>query len=386
MTDKSVAFSDKQIGSWLAGLLVAYGRFTVSDDGNFYVAVVNEDDTLTPMVIGNSDGTAQNVVLFGSKAPATTSILINPFSEDVTKKYRSYFCSMLNSNINTTMIAMINELMKIALTPEEKPAPKTKAKGKKTKADAEDPKPTSTINRKALPYLGDVAHEIDDKMIAEFKSICSDKALGSILMTYYDHKKHIARITSRLYSPQHDSFPNVRVKTWKVLNTLISNILKTENVEDFDTEPLCADLLAIFDSTVSLYIKLSEVLKEPAKDILGLDIKGIDEMKDGYTYIKQYHARAKYIAQSAKLEAESKKLDSAKSNLSIIDAVAGSAPASETTGSISLIEAMDNARQAAHCQMYGQTAAPVLAQQPVGVAPSITTRSDGSVSILDMVG
>ena len=167
---------------------------------------------------------------------------------------------------------------------------------------------------------------------------------------------------------------------------MISNILKTENVEDFDTEPLCADLLAIFDSTVSLYIKLSEVLKEPAKDILGLDIKGIDEMKEGYTYIKQYHARAKYIAQSAKLEAESKKLDSAKSNSSIIDAVAGGAPSGETAGSISLIEAMDNVRRAAYCQMYGQTAAPVLAQQPVGVAPSITTRSDGSVSILDMVG
>lgn len=385
MADKSVAFSDKQIGSWLAGLLVAYGRFEVSDDGNFYVAVVNEDNTLTPMVIGNKDGTAQNVVLFGSKAPATTSILINPFSEDVTKKYRSYFCSMLNSNINKTMIDMINELMKIALTPEEQPAPKSKAKGKKAKAESEDPKP-ATINRKALPYLGDVAHEIDDKMIAEFKSICSDKALGSILMTYYDHKKRIARITSRLYSPQHDSFPNVRVKTWKVFNTLISNILKTENVEDFDTEPLCADLLAIFDSTVSLYIKLSEALKEPVKDILGIDIKGIDEMKEGYTYIKQYHARAKYIAQSAKLEVESKKLDNAKSNASIIDAVISAPADTATTGSISLLEAMDNARQATQCQMYGQTTAPVLAQQPVGVAPSITTRSDGSVSVLDMFG
>ena len=206
------------------------------------------------------DGQPAPIILYQEQIRDQTAQLLNPFAEGVGQPPTSHWLFRV---IKVGLLGRLKTIMEVAI----KSALEEKSKAKKTDA-------VSDLPMVILAISSTIIDEVDDKTLDEIKTIFSNKYADELLKTYYDKRTLRHNVSSGLYDPEvkdgpptfKSRFPNVRKKTWVVVERLLLKILECSSKDKLDDYSRSADSttcprLSSFLSTIlALYKPINNIL------------------------------------------------------------------------------------------------------------------------------
>lgn len=262
-------FTDADISEFLTQL-IELGDVDVVDRSPDKYIKRREGDTLIPETI-TTEGKRVPLAVYGTKA--ADAIIINPFAEGTPDSTKSiWFYASRNTILSSRILKILIYLIEVGANSKKK--------------NGEDIK-----DLMAAKYLAKYVQEIDDTTIKEIKTLASG-TVQDFFIIYYNKSKRLGEVRCVVFSKEQRKAYNLRVKTWKVLEGLVLEILGVTSLSDFDyrTDSLS---IPVFQSFAHIYVNVFSHLKEPLM-MVGEKVEHLTSLESHLKYLDQYRLKASW--------------------------------------------------------------------------------------------
>lgn len=264
-----VVFTDNDVSSFLKVLIEIGGIYKIDDSPDKYIRFTSDNTLVTT----NVDGVAKPLAIYGTKA--NDCIIINPFVEgEIDSSRNKWFYSTRNITLSGHLAAIMQYLLKLA------------ADSKKKKGEDQ------VTDLLALELLADDVHDIDEKMIKEFKNISNE--LTNFFNIYWNKSLNQCEVKCSLFiTNQRKAFGStIRVKSWDVLERLMTRILGTNDLGTFTKKPVTLGV-PVFETFVGILVDIYSRINGALK-MIGQPEVNVGELESHLKYVGQYAAKAKW--------------------------------------------------------------------------------------------
>ena len=264
-----MTFTDNDVSSFLKQLVEIGDIYSVDESPDKYIRYTSDNTLVTT----NVDGVAKPMALYGTKA--SDCIIINPFVEgEIDSARNKWFYSTRNITLSGHLAAIMTYLLKIGAD----------SKKKKT-----EDKPVDLL---AIELLAEDIHEIDEKMSSEFKKISNE--LTNFFNIYWNKSLSQCEVKCSLFiTNQRKAYgSSIRVKTWDVLEKLMTRILGTTDMGTFTRKPTTIGI-PVFETFTNILVDIYDKIN-PCLKMIGQPEVNIGTLRSHLKYIGQYAAKAKW--------------------------------------------------------------------------------------------
>lgn len=267
---------DQDVENFIGGMLELNGLNTVDTDDNKYIRVKSDDENNGKIEsIITADG-EKPLAIYGTKA--TDAAIINPFVEgDAGTPLGNWFYTTRNTQLSCIIRVLITKVLEAA------------TRSKKGKKSNEQP-----YDKYCSRYISGDISSVTQKTVDEFNSLFkSDKAFFNI---FYKNRERVGKINCLLFaSTVKKTYPNIRVGSWEIFQSIFLNLLGIKSLDDLDYNPESPNV-PVLESFCNILLKIYSNLQEPIKKLLGREIVGIEALQEHLKNLDAYYQTAKWCA------------------------------------------------------------------------------------------
>lgn len=262
-------FTDADISNFLKGLLELGDINTVDDSPDKYIRTKSGDQEMLSV-----DGVKKPLAIYGTRAE--DAIIINPLAEGESGAERN---AWFYGNRNMVLAAMIKTIIAKALA-----VGAASHARKKTDKDDFDPLVSKLI--------ADCVLEIDEKVTKEWEMITKD--LSKFFSVFYNKTTKNGQVSCLVFNEvQRKPFRTIRAKSWKIFEKVLTTLLGTSNLEEFNYTPKSFGA-PVFESIAAILVKIYKRINPFMKLVERDHTKSLTDLEGHIKYIPQYYAKAKW--------------------------------------------------------------------------------------------